>query len=131
MPSQPAEYGEILLDHFDNPRNAGDVERPDATGRAANPACGDTLVITLRVRDGCIEQARFRASGCGASIASSSMLTVMLTGVSLDEARALTNEDVARELGGLPPAKLHCSVLAEEAIRDALEDLARRGAAAT
>ena len=126
MPNEPTHYGDVVLDHFDNPRNVGDVENPDATGRASNPACGDTLVLTLRVREGRIEQARFRASGCGASIASSSMTTVMLTGLGIDEARLVTNQQVAEALGGLPPAKMHCSVLAQEAIRSALDDLDRR-----
>jgi len=126
MPNEPTYYGDVVLDHFDNPRNVGDVENPDATGRAANPACGDTLVLTLRVREGRIEQARFRASGCGASIASSSMTTVMLTGLGVDDARRITNQQVAEALGGLPPAKMHCSVLAQEAIRSALADLDSR-----
>jgi len=120
------DHSEQLLDHFENPRNAGEVEHADAKGRAGNPACGDLLELTLRVSDGRVEQARFRASGCSAAIASSSMTTVLLTGMTLDEAGRLTNEDVARALGGLPPAKMHCSVLAEDAIRAALEDYRRR-----
>lgn len=121
------DYGPILLDHFENPRNVGDVADPDAVGRAENPACGDLLCLTLRVRDGRIEQARFRATGCSASIASSSMATVLLTGRTLQEAAAMTNAEVAEALGGLPGTKLHCSVLAAEAVAAALEDHRRRG----
>jgi nitrogen fixation NifU-like protein len=121
-----ADYGDIVLDHFDNPRNVGEIDPPDAVGRAGNPVCGDLLVLTLRVSGDRIEAARFRASGCGASIASSSMTTVLLTGITLEQAAAITNVQVAEALGGLPPAKMHCSVLAEEAIRSALEDLRRR-----
>ncbi|HKY33691.1 MAG TPA: iron-sulfur cluster assembly scaffold protein [Candidatus Polarisedimenticolia bacterium] len=119
-------YSEILLDHFENPRNVGDVESPDAVGRAGNPACGDTVVLSLRVSEGRIRQARFRASGCSAAIAGASMTTVLLTGLTVERAAELTDQDVAVALGGLPPAKVHCSVLAEEAIRSALDDLAAR-----
>jgi nitrogen fixation NifU-like protein len=137
------DYGEILLDHFENPRNVGRLDPSDAsraadgpdtpravivTGRAANPACGDQLELSLRIRDGRVELARFRAAGCAAAIASSSMTTVLLTGMSLEEAAALTDEKVATALGGLPPAKIHCSVLAEEAVRSALDDYGRRSA---
>ena len=120
------DYSEVILDHFENPRNVGAVENPDAFGRAGNPACGDVLELTLKVAGGRIEEARFRASGCGAAIASSSMATVMLTGRSLEEASALTDEQVASALGGLPPAKVHCSVLAQDAITAALADYRRR-----
>ena len=120
------EYGETLLDHFENPRNVGRVGDPDAVGLAGNPACGDTLELSLRIRQDRIAEARFRASGCSAAIASSSMVTVLLTGVTLDEAASLTNNEVAEALGGLPRAKLHCSVLAEDAIRAALADHADR-----
>ncbi len=115
-------YSDLVLDHFENPRNVGETSRVDARGRAENPACGDELVLTLRLEDGRISEARFRASGCAASIASSSMTTVLLEGRTLDQARGLTNLDVATALGGLPPAKMHCSVLAEEAVAAALAD---------
>jgi len=119
------DYSDIILDHFENPRNVGVVENPDAVGRAGNPACGDQMELTLRIRDDRIEEARFKASGCGAAIASASMTTVLLTGRTLADAGALTDGEVARALGGLPPAKLHCSVLAEDAIRSALTDYRR------
>ena len=120
------DYSDIILDHFENPRNVGSVTSPDAVGRAGNPACGDLLHLSLRVRDGRIQEALFRASGCGAAIASSSMTTVLLTGKTLEQAAALTNEQVASALGGLPPTKIHCSVLAEDAVRAALADYERR-----
>jgi len=119
-------YSDVILDHFENPRNVGEMDLPDGAGSAGNPACGDVLELSLRVVDGRIQQALFRASGCGAAIASSSMLTVLLTGATLEEAAALTNQQVAEALGGLPPTKVHCSVLAEDAIRSALADYRRR-----
>ena len=122
------DYSDTILDHFENPRNVGGVENPDAVGRAGNPACGDLLELSLRVREGRVEQALFRASGCGAAIASSSMTTVLLTWVTLEAAAALTNTQVAEALGGLPPAKIHCSVMAQEAIQAALADYRRRQA---
>jgi len=119
------DYSDIILDHFENPRNVGVVENPDAVGLAGNPACGDRMELTLRIRGDRIEEARFKASGCGAAIASASMTTVLLTGRTLADAGALTDGEVAQALGGLPPAKLHCSVLAEDAIRSALTDYRR------
>jgi nitrogen fixation NifU-like protein len=119
-------YPEPLLDHFENPRNVGEISEPDAEGIAGNPACGDRLQLTLRIRSGRIEKARFRASGCSAAIASASMTTVLLEGRTLREATELTDAVVAESLGGLPPTKIHCSVLAEEAIRAALDDYARK-----
>ncbi len=121
-PYEFSEYSRLLLDHFENPRNVGLVEAANAVGRAGNPACGDVMELSLRIRDGRIAEARFRTSGCGAAIASSSMTTMLLTGRTLEEAGALTNEHVASALGGLPPGKLHCSVLAEDAVRAALAD---------
>ncbi|HET9481723.1 MAG TPA: iron-sulfur cluster assembly scaffold protein [Candidatus Polarisedimenticolia bacterium] len=120
------DYSDTVLDHFENPRNAGDLPGADAVGRATNDACGDTLELYLAVSDGRIDKVRFRASGCGAAIASSSMVTVMLEGRTLAEASSITNAQVAEALSGLPPAKLHCSVLAEEAIRAALADYRNR-----
>jgi nitrogen fixation NifU-like protein len=121
-------YTETILDHFENPRNAGSLDAPDAVGHATNPACGDRLELSVRVRAGRIEQARFRASGCTAAIAGSSMTTVLLTGKTLEEVARITDANVAEALGGLPPAKIHCSVLAEDAIKAMLEDLRSRRA---
>jgi len=117
----PIDYSPRLLDHFENPRNVGLLEDADGVGLAGNPACGDRLELSLRIRDGRISEARFRASGCTAAIASGSIVTVMMTGLALDDAAAITDADVAEALGGLPPARVHCSVLAQEAIRAALD----------
>jgi len=117
----PIDYSPRLLDHFENPRNVGLLEDADGVGLAGNPACGDRLELSLRIRDGRISEARFRASGCTAAIASGSIVTVMMTGLALDDVAAITDADVAEALGGLPPARVHCSVLAQEAIRAALD----------
>lgn len=120
------EYNPVILDHFERPRNVGTIDDADAVGRAGNPACGDELELSFRIRDGRIERAMFRASGCGAAIASSSITTELLAGMTLEEAASLTNTKVASALGGLPAMKLHCSVLAEEAVAAALADYSRR-----
>ena len=126
------DYSAVILDHFEHPRNVGLLDPADAIGRAGNPACGDELELSLKVRDGRIEKAMFRASGCGAAIASSSITTELLTGVTLEEAAALTNDQVAAALGGLPSGKIHCSVLAEDAVVAALADYrTRKGTPAT
>jgi nitrogen fixation NifU-like protein len=114
-------YNETVLDHFENPRNVGVIEDAAADVTVSNPACGDTVRLTLRIRDGVIEEARFKAFGCGAAIASASRLTEMLAGLSLREAAGVKNEAVAAALDGLPDDKICCSVLAEEAIAAALE----------
>jgi len=125
------DYGPLVLEHYENPRNVGEVENPDAVAWVQSSVHGDRLKLTLRIAGGVIAEARFKAFGCGAAIASSSMATVMLTGRSLEEAGCLTREDVSRALGGLPESKIHCSVLAVEAVRRALEDYDRRRNAAT
>ena len=125
----PIDYSATLLDHFENPRNVGTLDDPDGVGLAGNPACGDRLELSLKIRDGVVREARFRASGCTAAIASGSVVTVMLTGRPPSHALTITDADVAEALGGLPPARVHCSVLAQEAIRAALDDyMARRKA---
>lgn len=124
-------YNSTVLDHFLNPRNAGDVPEPDASGEAGQPDDGDTLRISLRIKDGRIVDARFRAFGCGAAIASSSMATELIKGRTLDEARHFSNDEVVAALGGLPSAKIQCSVLAEEALRAALADFDARHLAAS
>jgi nitrogen fixation NifU-like protein len=123
-------YGTGVLDHFENPRNVGEVVDPDAASWVESPVHGDRLKLTLRIEGGRIAEARFRAFGCGAAIASSSMATVLLTGRSLEDAARLTREEVAEALGGLPESKVHCSVLAEEAVRRALEEYGKRQGAA-
>ena len=115
-------YSETVMDHFTNPRNVGEMKNPDGVGEAGNPVCGDVMKIFLRIQDERILEARFKTFGCGAAIASSSMATEMVKGKTLAEAWEITNQAVAEALGGLPPEKLHCSVLAEEAIHKAIND---------
>ena len=120
------DYGEIVLDHYENPRNVGEIEGADGVATVGNPACGDLMKLSLRVRGGAIAEARFKTFGCGAAIAASSMTTVLIQGKKLEDLETITNQSVAEALGGLPPSKVHCSVLAEEAIREALADYRRR-----
>ena len=118
-------YSEKVLDHYENPRNVGTFEKDDTqvgTGMVGAPACGDVMRLQIKVGDdGIIKDARFKTYGCGSAIASSSLLTEWVKGKSLDEARAIKNTDIAEELA-LPPVKIHCSVLAEDAIKAAIED---------
>jgi len=115
-------YSEKVVEHFQNPRNLGEIEDADGVGVVGNPVCGDMMKITLRVRDERIEDVKFKTFGCAAAIATSSMVTELVKGKTLDEALQVTNRDVAEALDGLPPVKMHCSLLAEEAIRAAIED---------
>ncbi len=119
-------YSEKVLDHFQNPRNVGEIENPDGVGQAGNPKCGDIMKIYLRVKDGRIEDIKFKTFGCASAIASSSMATELVKGKTVEEAWNLTNRAVADALDGLPPVKMHCSVLAEEAIHAAINDYLRR-----
>ena len=119
-------YNATVIDHFKNPRNVGILPDPDGQGYAENSVCGDAMTLYLRVADGRIAEAKFRTFGCAAAIAASSALTEMLRGRSLDEALQIRKEDVAGALGGLPPTKLHCSVLAEDAVRAAVADYRKR-----
>lgn len=118
-------YSEKVLDHYENPRNVGSFDKGDnqvGTGMVGAPACGDVMRLQIKVSDdGIIEDARFKTYGCGSAIASSSLLTEWVKGKSLEEARAIKNTDIATELA-LPPVKIHCSVLAEDAIKAAIED---------
>lgn len=120
-----SDYNEKVLDHYENPRNVGRVADPDAEAMAGNPD-GDRMRLTLRIRQGVIETARFQTFGCVAAIASSSMVTELLQGRTLDDALRLTNRDVVEALGGLPELKVECSVVAEKAIRAALADYRKR-----
>ena len=115
-------YSETVMDHFRNPRNVGVIEDADGVGEVGNAKCGDIMKIYLKIRDSVIEDVKFETFGCGSAIASSSMATEMIKGKPVSEAMALTNQAVAEALDGLPAHKLHCSVLAEEAIKAALKD---------
>ncbi|MGB2694707.1 MAG: iron-sulfur cluster assembly scaffold protein [Dehalococcoidia bacterium] len=120
-------YSETVLDHFERPRNTGALDDANAVGYMTNPVCGDTLLLMLRIRGGRIEEARWQSDGCVASIAASSLLSELVRGMALEEARALTREAIVEALGGLPLSKLHASVLAADALQHALSDYERRG----
>lgn len=117
-------YSKEVMDHFTNPRNVGEIENPSGVGEVGNPKCGDIMKIYLDIKNDIIEDVKFKTFGCGSAIASSSMTTEMVKGKSIYEALNLTNKQVADALGGLPPVKMHCSVLAEQAIRLAIRDYA-------
>ncbi len=119
-------YNDIVLDHYRNPRNAGVLEGADAVGKAENSACGDVLHLYLQIDEGRVLAARFQTFGCAAAIAAGSRLTEMVTGLTLAELRGIRRQDVVDALGGLPPMKVHCSVLAEDAIDAALHDFGNR-----
>jgi len=119
-------YTETVMDHFKNPRNVGSIENADGVGQVGNAKCGDIMKIYLKVKDDMIEDAKFETFGCGSAIASSSMATELIIGKSIDEVVEFTNKAVVEALGGLPPVKIHCSVLAEQAIKSALYDYAQK-----
>lgn len=115
-------YSDKVMDHFRNPRNVGTIENADGTGEVGNAKCGDIMKIYLKIEDDIITDVKFETFGCGSAIASSSMATELIKGKPVSEALSLTNKAVAEALDGLPPHKLHCSVLAEEAIKAAVKD---------
>ena len=117
-------YSEKVMDHFEHPRNVGEIQDASGVGTVGNPKCGDIMRIFLKVNDetGVIEDVKFKTFGCGAAVATSSMATEMIKGKTIDEALELTNAAVVEALEGLPPQKIHCSVLAEEAVKAAIED---------
>ena len=115
-------YSEKVMDVFKNPKNVGEIENPDGSGTVGNASCGDIMQITLRIVDEVIVDAKFKTFGCAAAIATSSTATEMVKGMTVEDALKLTNKRVVEALGGLPAQKLHCSVLAEEAIKKAIED---------
>ncbi len=119
-------YNEKVIDHFNHPRNVGELSDADGIGETGSFKCGDTMKLYIKVKDDRIEDVSFQTYGCGAAIASSSMLTEMVKGKKLDEAMQITNQDVADQLGGLPPLKLHCSNLAADALHNAIEDYRRK-----
>lgn len=122
-------YTEKVMEHFSNPRNVGEIEDADGVGEVGNASCGDIMKIYLSVEDDVIKDIKFKTFGCGAAIATSSMMTELAIGKSLDEALVLTNQAVAEALDGLPPAKMHCSNLAADALHEAIKDYKKKHAA--
>lgn len=119
-------YNEKVIEHYSNPRNVGEIENASGIGEVGNAVCGDIMKMYLKIENGIIIDLKFKTFGCGAAIATSSIATEMLKGKTIEEALNFNNKDVINELGGLPKVKLHCSVLAEEAIREALADYFRK-----
>ena len=121
-------YSEKVMDHFSNPRNVGELEKPSGTGMVGNPACGDIMKLTIQVEGGIVKDVKFKTFGCGAAIATSSMVTERVKGKNLDEAEKISNSTVAEALDGLPPVKMHCSNLAADALHAAIEDYRKKQA---
>lgn len=119
-------YSEKVMDHFSNPRNVGEIENADGIGEVGNAKCGDIMKIYLKIENGIIMDAKFKTFGCGAAVATSSISTELIIGKTVEEAATITNKAVADSLDGLPPAKMHCSNLAEQAIAAAIEDYYKR-----
>jgi len=115
-------YSKKVMEHFMNPRNVGIIENPDGYGKVGNPVCGDLMEMFIRVKDDIITDIKFRTFGCGSAIATSSMVTELAKGMHVDEAMKITRQDVADELEGLPPRKMHCSNLAANALNEAIKD---------
>jgi len=123
---QHSTYSEKVMEHFRNPRNVGEIKDADGVGNVGNPICGDIMRLYIKVENGIITDAKFQTLGCGAAIASSSVLTELVKGKTIKEAGKLSNSEVVKALGGLPEVKMHCSVLAEQALRSAIEDYHKR-----
>jgi len=126
MPDVWSLYSEKVMEHFKNPRNVGEIENADGIGHVGNPVCGDIMELYIKVKDGIIVDAKFKTFGCGAAIATSSMVTEIVKGKSLEQALKISNKTVAEALDGLPAVKMHCSVLAEDALKLAIEDYLSR-----
>lgn len=122
----PGGYSEKVMDYFAHPRNVGVIENPSGVGKVGNPVCGDIMELFIKVENNIITDAKFRTFGCGAAIATSSMVTEMVKGKTLDEALKISNQAVAEALDGLPPVKMHCSVLAEDALKAAIDDYLKK-----
>jgi len=122
MEQQPLPYSEKVMDHFSHPRNVGEIPDASGVGTVGNPICGDVMKMYIKIEKNVIVDVKFKTFGCGAAIATSSMVTEMVKGKTIDEALKISNKAVAEALGGLPPVKMHCSVLAEDALRSALKD---------
>ncbi len=119
-------YSQKVMEHFQNPRNVGEIESPDGIGHVGNPVCGDIMELYIKVKDNIIVDAKFKTFGCGAAIATSSMVTELVRGKTVDEALKISNRAVAEALGGLPKIKMHCSILAEQALRSAIDDYLKK-----
>ncbi|MFH1075094.1 MAG: Fe-S cluster assembly scaffold protein NifU [Candidatus Firestonebacteria bacterium] len=119
-------YSNKVMEHFKNPRNVGDMENPDGIGHVGNPVCGDIMELYIRVKNNVITDAKFKTFGCGAAIATSSIVTELVKGKTIEEALKVTNQAVVDALGGLPKIKLHCSVLAEQALQRAVDDYLKK-----
>jgi len=119
-------YSEKVMDHFRNPRNVGEISNADGIGTVGNPVCGDMMSIYIKVKDNHLTDIKFKTFGCGAAVATSSMITELAKGKSLDEALKITRGDVAESLGGLPPVKMHCSNLAADALHEAIKDYRKK-----
>ena len=121
-------YSEKVMEHFLHPRNVGEIPAADGIGNVGNPVCGDVMRMYIKVENNIIVDVKFKTFGCGAAIATSSMVTEMVKGKTLEEALKISNRAVAEALGGLPPIKMHCSVLAEQALKSAIEDYRKKSA---
>ena len=121
-------YSQKVIDHLSHPHNVGEISDADGVGSVGNPVCGDIMKLYIKIEDGRIVDAKFKTFGCGAAIATSSMVTDLVKGKTIKEALEITNKAVAEALGGLPKVKMHCSVLAEEALKSAIEDYNKRRA---
>ncbi len=122
-------YSDKVLEHFKNPRNVGEIPDADGIGKVGNPVCGDVMFIYIKVKDDIITDIKFKTLGCGAAIATSSMITEMARGKTIEEAKKISRGDVAEALDGLPPQKMHCSNLASDGLRAAIEDYEKKKAA--
>ena len=126
MAEESGPYNPVVMDHFTHPRNMGEMDDPDGVGETTNPVCGDTMRLFIKVADNRVIDAKFLTFGCGAAIASSSITTEMIKGKTIDEVLRISDQDVVNALGGLPPAKLHCSILAEKALNAAVSDYRKK-----
>ncbi|MEM0343518.1 MAG: Fe-S cluster assembly scaffold protein NifU [Thermoplasmata archaeon] len=122
-------YSEKVMEHFANPRNVGEIPDADGVGKVGNPQCGDVMWLYIKVKDGVITDIKFKTFGCGAAIATSSMITELAKGKTIEEAKKISRQDVAESLDGLPPQKMHCSNLAADALREAIKDYEAKMAA--
>ena len=119
-------YSQKVMEHFMHPRNVGEIENPDGVGHVGNPICGDIMELYIKVKDNIIVDAKFKTFGCGAAIATSSMVTELVKGETIEQALKISNKTVAEALDGLPPVKVHCSMLAEDALKLAIEDYLKK-----